>query len=80
MPYLIADDLPTEPAGIRFRRLVERGGIAQLPGAHNGMAALQAKRAGFEGLDRSQLLTNGLQFVFLCINRLQMRHRIHNKD
>ncbi len=50
MPYLIADDLPTEPAGIRFRRLVERGGIAQLPGAHNGMAALQAKRAGFEGL------------------------------
>ena len=50
MPYLIADDLPAEPAGVRFRRLVERGGIAQLPGAHNGMAALQAKRAGFEGL------------------------------
>jgi methylisocitrate lyase len=50
MPYLIADDLPAEPAGIRFRRLVERGGIARLPGAHNGMAALQAKRAGFEGL------------------------------
>ena len=50
MPYLIADDLPAEPAGIRFRRLVERGGIAQLPGTHNGMAALQAKRAGFEGL------------------------------
>lgn len=50
MPYLIADDLPTEPAGIRFRRLVERGGIARLPGAHNGMAALQARRAGFEGL------------------------------
>ena len=50
MPYLIADDLPTEPAGHRFRRLVERGAIAQLPGAHNGMAALQAKRAGFEGL------------------------------
>ena len=50
MPYLIADDLPSEPAGVRFRRLVERGGIARLPGAHNGMAALQAKRAGFEGL------------------------------
>jgi methylisocitrate lyase len=50
MPYLIADDLPTEPAGIRFRRLVERGGIARLPGTHNGMAALQARRAGFEGL------------------------------
>ncbi len=50
MPYLIADDLPHEPAGVRFRRLVERGGIARLPGAHNGMAALQARRAGFEGL------------------------------
>ena len=50
MPYLIADDLPADPAGVRFRRLVERGGIAKLPGAHNGMAALQAKRAGFEGL------------------------------
>jgi len=50
MPYLIADDLPTEPAGLRFRRLVEHGGIARLPGAHSGMAALQAKRAGFEGL------------------------------
>ena len=50
MPYLIADDLPAEPAGIRFRRLLERGAIAQLPGAHNGMAALQAKRAGFAGL------------------------------
>ena len=50
MPYLIADDLPAEPAGVRFRRLVERGGIARLPGAHNGMAAIQARRAGFEGL------------------------------
>ena len=50
MPYLIADDLPTEPAGLRFRRLVEHGGIARLPGAHSGMAALQARRAGFEGL------------------------------
>ena len=50
MPYLIADDVPAEPAGVRFRRLVERGGIAQLPGAHNGMAALQARAAGFEGL------------------------------
>jgi methylisocitrate lyase len=47
---LIADDLPTEPAGVRFRRLVERGGIARLPGAHNGMAAIQARKAGFEGL------------------------------
>ena len=50
MTYLVAADLPEEPAGRRFRALVERGGIAQLPGAHNGMAALQAKAAGFEGL------------------------------
>jgi methylisocitrate lyase len=50
MPYLVASDLPSEPAGKRFRALVERGGILQLPGAHNGMAALQAKAAGFEAL------------------------------
>lgn len=50
MPYLIADDLPTEPAGLRFRTLVERPGILGIPGSHNGMAALQAKKAGFEAL------------------------------
>ncbi|SDH62344.1 methylisocitrate lyase [Bosea robiniae] len=50
MPYLVASDLPSEPAGQRFRALVERGGIARLPGAHNGMAAIQARNAGFEGL------------------------------
>jgi len=50
MPYLVAPDLPTKPAGERFRALVERGGILQIPGAHNGMAALQAKAAGFEAL------------------------------
>jgi methylisocitrate lyase len=50
MPYLVASDLPTEPAGLRFRALVERKGIMRMPGAHNGMAALQAKAAGFEAL------------------------------
>lgn len=50
MPYLVASDLPSEPAGQRFRALVERGGIARLPGAHNGMAGIQARMAGFEGL------------------------------
>ncbi len=50
MPYLVASELPTEPAGARFRALVEQGGIARLPGAHNGMAALQARAAGFSGL------------------------------
>ncbi len=47
MSYLVAADVPTEPAGYRFRALIERGGILQIPGAHNGMAALQAKAAGF---------------------------------
>ena len=50
MPYLVAADVPEMPAGERFRALVERGGILQIPGAHNGMAALQAKAAGFEAL------------------------------
>src|SRR3954447_3278965 len=50
MTYLVAADCPTEPAGQRFRALVEAGGIVQIPGAHNGMAALQAKAAGFEAL------------------------------
>lgn len=50
MPYLVAADLPAQSAGRRFRQLIARGGIAQLPGAHNGMAALQARAAGFEGL------------------------------
>jgi methylisocitrate lyase len=50
MPYLLASDAPSEPAGKRFRELVNRGGILQIPGTHNGMAALQAKAAGFEAL------------------------------
>ena len=50
MPYLVASDLPEAPAGVRFRELLQRPGILGLPGTHNGMAALQAKAAGFEGL------------------------------
>jgi methylisocitrate lyase len=50
MPYLVADDLPTASAGARFRALLDRPGILQMPGTHNGMAALQAKLAGFEAL------------------------------
>ena len=50
MPYLIAADLPEKPAGTRFRDLLVRPGILQLPGAHNGMAGLQARAAGFEAL------------------------------
>ncbi|MDI1285020.1 MAG: methylisocitrate lyase [Reyranella sp.] len=50
MPYLVATDLPTEPAGVRFRALLERPQILRMPGTHNGIAALQATRAGFEAL------------------------------
>lgn len=50
MPYLVADELPKDSAGRRFRTRLERPQIFQLPGAHNGHAALQAKAAGFEGL------------------------------
>ena len=50
MTYLVADDLPTAPAGERFRALLAKPGILQMPGAHNGMAALQAKAAGFGAL------------------------------
>src|SRR5689334_17749477 len=50
MTYLLATDLPIAPAGERFRILLARPGILQMPGAHNGMAALQAKAAGFEAL------------------------------
>jgi methylisocitrate lyase len=50
MPHLVAADLAVVPAGERFRELLRRPGILQLPGAHNGMAALQAREAGFEAL------------------------------
>jgi methylisocitrate lyase len=50
MPYLVAADLPTSLAGDRFRALLDRLDILELPGTHNGMAALQARSAGFEAL------------------------------
>lgn len=50
MPYLVADGLPNESAGKRFRAALTRPGIYRLPGAHNGHAAIQARQAGFRGL------------------------------
>lgn len=50
MTYLVADNLPDEPAALRFRKLLERPGILPMPGAYNGLSALQAKAAGFEAL------------------------------
>ena len=48
--YLIGADVPQVPAGTRFAALVQRGAILPIPGTYNGLAALQAKRAGFEAL------------------------------
>jgi methylisocitrate lyase len=50
MPYLVAADLAQTSAGARFRALLERPGILQMPGTHNGLAALQARAAGFEAV------------------------------
>lgn len=38
------------PGGGEFRQLVREAAILRLPGAHSGMAALQAKNAGFSAL------------------------------
>ena len=48
--YLVGQNTPTEPAGERFAKLIRRGGILRIPGAYNGLAALLAKRQGFEAL------------------------------
>ena len=50
MPYLVGAELSDTTAGQRFRNLLTRPAILRTPGAHNGMAALQAKAAGFEAL------------------------------
>jgi len=50
MPYVIGADLPTEPAGQRFRALLERPEILRMPGAHFGLAGLIAQKHGFDAL------------------------------
>jgi methylisocitrate lyase len=50
MTYLVAANLPEGAAGERFRALLRQSGILQIPGAHNGIAALQAKAAGFQAV------------------------------
>lgn len=50
MTWLQSSDVPTKPAGDRFAALLARDGILRLPGAHNAMAGLLAKDAGFEAL------------------------------
>src|SRR6267142_5418501 len=50
MPFLVGADLPNRPAGERFRALLARPQILQIPGAHTGMASLLAKATGFEAV------------------------------
>jgi methylisocitrate lyase len=50
MTFLVGSDLPEKPAGERFRALLSRPQILQIPGAHTGMASLLAKRAGFDAV------------------------------
>jgi methylisocitrate lyase len=50
MPFLVGSNLPQISPGQRFRALLARLGILQVPGAHNGLASLLAKRAGFEAV------------------------------
>ncbi len=46
----LSDADRTEPAGERLARLWQRPGILMIPGAHNGLAAILARQAGFEAL------------------------------
>lgn len=41
---------PKASPAAQFRQLLARPGIVQMPGAHNGLAARQAARCGFEAL------------------------------
>src|ERR1700744_1178029 len=50
MTYLVGSSLADQPAGTRFRELLKRPGILQMPGTHNGMAAIQAREGGFDAL------------------------------
>ena len=49
MTYLVADDLPAAPAGERFRALLARPGILQMPGAHNGHGGAAGEGRGLRG-------------------------------
>ncbi len=50
MTWLEAGGRDARPAGARLAALLERPQILQVPGAHNALAGLAAKRAGFEAL------------------------------
>jgi methylisocitrate lyase len=50
MSYLVATSRHRRSAGERLRDLLAAPGIIRIPGAYNGLAALQARKAGFKAL------------------------------
>ncbi len=50
MTWLVAENWESKPMGERFQALLDRPGIVKAPGAHNAMAGLLAKAAGFDCL------------------------------
>jgi methylisocitrate lyase len=50
MTYLVATSREARLAGDRFRELLASSGIVRIPGAFNGLTALQAKQVGFKAL------------------------------
>ncbi|HSR71303.1 MAG TPA: isocitrate lyase/PEP mutase family protein, partial [Kiloniellales bacterium] len=50
MTFLERDSRSAAPAGERFAALLARPGILRLPGAHNALAGLLAREAGFAAL------------------------------
>ncbi len=50
MTWLVERDRDPRPAGVRLADLVGRPRILRVPGAHNPLAALLARKAGFEAL------------------------------
>jgi len=50
MTYLVGSEWPEVPAGRRFRALVDGAEILGIPGAHNGLAAIQARQFGFKAV------------------------------
>ena len=48
--WLIGDEAPVDSPGARLRRMLDEGGIVRAPGAHNALAGLIARQAGFKAL------------------------------
>ncbi len=48
--WLVGEKQTAEPAGVRLRRMLQSGRIVRAPGAHNALAGLIAREAGFDAL------------------------------